>query len=843
MVHTSDLVRFLSRGNIVSSYNNVTKSYSTFHNIQHPINTNKNQKNPFSKYNILSQNNNKTIYLNDYSYTYHSTFNQNKQIYSTKQIVTGRLLYRQFSTFSKILIEEKQTKNDSINKLNPLIHEYSQESTNTNNDHDKNKDKDEDKEKDKKDEYEDKIKEIPTKKSWKERWLGISHDDSNTATFKEVWRLIKLGRKDLPLFTLAMILLTLSAAIIMALPKVTGLILDATKNFTTLDDIEIYGYSLDTFLYIMGALLLLSTAATFSRIILMRIIGENLVSRLRSTFMKNVYMQDMAFYDNNKVGDLISRLSSDAYVVSKSITQNASDGIKHSLILSSSLTMMFILSTKLSLIMLAFAPPLLFFSYLYGLKIRSLSRQLQQATGALTKVSEQQLNSIRTIQSFTAEVKELHNYNSKIRNVWKISFKDAVTNATFFGSTGILGNLTFLLTLGLGTRFVLNGSMTVGDLTAYLIYTEYCGSATFGISNFYTELFKGAGAASRLFEMLDIKPSIDPIHGHRLVSKANCSKHPVEGKELICKGHIRFENVSFTYPTRPDNPIFKNLSFDIPEGSNVCIVGPSGRGKSTIASLLLRFYKPASGKILIDEHDITEFSVHSVRQTFGFVQQEPVLIEGTIDENIRYGLPNNIARRTTHADVEWAAQKANCDFIYSLPDGFNTNIGPRGSLLSGGQRQKVALARCLIKEPPILILDEATSALDGKSEAAINETLDRLIRVGNMTTISIAHRLSTIERCEDILVLGYDGTIVEQGKFRDLWADKNSRLWKLLNTTPSEKHKDEEVEKDKQTLDKSVEDKKDDDIEVVNNARDIKNIQPSINIKTDAEPITVSNNA
>lgn len=628
------------------------------------------------------------------------------------------------------------------------------------------------------------------KPSWKERWLDISSNDSDTATFTEVWRLIKLARKDLPLFCFAMLLLTLSAAIVMSLPKITGLILDSTKNFTNLDDIRIYDYTLDTFLYIMGGLLLLSTFATFTRIILMRIIGENLVSRLRSNFMKNIYKQDMSFYDKNKVGDLISRLSSDAYVVTKSITQNASDGIKHSLILGSSLTMMFILSTKLSLIMLAFAPPLLFFSYLYGLKIRSLSRQLQEATGSLTKVSEQQLNSIRTIQSFTAEVKELHRYNSNIRNVWKISFKDAVTNATFFGSTGILGNVTFLLTLGLGTRFVLNGSMTVGDLTAYLIYTEYCGSATFGISNFYTELFKGAGAASRLFEMLDIKPKIDPIHGKKLINKQNNFNND-NNNNNICKGHIRFENVKFSYPTRPDNEIFKNLSFDIPAGSNVCIVGPSGRGKSTIASLLLRFYKPIDGKILIDGENLENYSVHSIRQTFGFVQQEPVLIEGTIDENIRYGLPLSLSKKIKHSDIEWAAQKANCDFIYTLPEKFNTNIGPRGSLLSGGQRQKIALARCLIKEPRVLILDEATSALDGKSESAINQTLERLMKVGNMTTISIAHRLSTIERCEDILVLGYDGTIVEKGKFTDLWENKNSRLWKLLNTTPSQKDEEQ----------------------------------------------------
>lgn len=634
---------------------------------------------------------------------------------------------------------------------------------------------------------------LPTKKtSWKERLLGISHNDSNNATFSEVWRLLKLGRRDLPLFCLAMTLLTLSAVIIMSLPKVTGLILDATKNFTELEDITIYGFSLDHFLYIMGGLLFLSTGATFTRIILMRIIGENLVSRLRSNFMKNIYLQDMAFYDKNKVGDLISRLSSDAYVVSKSITQNASDGIKHSLVLGTSLTMMFFLSTKLTLIMLSFAPPLLFFSYLYGIKIRSISRQLQEATGTLTKVSEQQLNSIRTIQSFTAEPKELARYNDKIRNVWRISFKDAVTNATFFGTTGILGNITFLLTLGLGTRFVLNGSMTVGDLTAYLIYTEYCGGATFGISSFYTELFKGAGAASRLFEILDIKPEIDPIHGKKIVSVKNASKNPVEGKEIICKGEINFDKVEFAYPTRPDNAIFKDLSFNIPAGSNVCIVGPSGKGKSTIASLLLRFYKPSKGGIFIDGHNLDEFSTHSIRQTFGFVQQEPVLIEGTIEENIKYGLPPRLSQKIKRSDVEWAAQKANCDFIYTLPDTFDTNIGPRGSLLSGGQRQKVALARCLIKEPAVLILDEATSALDSKSESAINATLERLMRVGNMTTISIAHRLSTIERCEYILVLGYDGAIVEQGKFRDLWADHNSRLWKLLNSKPGDDAKSDE---------------------------------------------------
>lgn len=602
--------------------------------------------------------------------------------------------------------------------------------------------------------------------TWMERWFGLTKAQQREAGFGEVKRLLRLAKRDSKLFGVAVVLLVISAIIVMALPKITGSILDATRQYDTLEDIKLYGLSLGQFLGAMAVLLLLSTFTTFGRIIILRVLGEKLVARLRSRIMKKTLRQDMTFFDENKVGDLISRLSSDAYVVSRSVTQNLSDGIKHSIVGVSSITMMFILSPKLSLILLAFGPPLIFASYIYGLKIRAISRELQQSTGSLTKVAEEQLNSIKTIQSFTAETKELVRYDDRIRDVFRISYKDALTNATFFASTGVMGNITFLLTLGVGTYLVMSGGMTVGDLTAYLMYTEYCGSATFGIANFYTELFKGAGAASRLFELLDQQPIIDGVQGQKMKSS---------------KGHIKFENVSFKYPTRPDNMVFKDLNLEINPGSNVCIVGPSGRGKSTIASLLLRFYNPDGGRITVDGEDISKYSVHSIRWLIGFVQQEPVLMPGTIRDNIVYGMPPGA--RITGDMIEWAAAKANCDFIDQFPDRFDTDIGPRGSLLSGGQKQKIAIARCLIKEPSIMILDEATSALDSRSENAINTTLNRLLRDHSMTTISIAHRLSTIERCDEILVLGYDGKIAEQGKFNELYADKNSRLYKLLNET------------------------------------------------------------
>lgn len=604
------------------------------------------------------------------------------------------------------------------------------------------------------------------KKYWMERWFGLTKEQRTEAGFSEVKRLLLLGKQDWRLFSVAIVLLIISSAIVMALPKVTGSILDATKKYDKLEDISLYGFTLNEFMAIMAGLLLLSTFTTFGRIIILRVLGEKLVSRLRSRIMKKTLRQDMTFFDENKVGDLISRLSSDAYVVSKSITQNLSDGIKYTIVGASAVSMMFMLSPKLSVILLAFAPPLLFASYVYGLKIRAISRALQQSTGSLTKVAEEQLNSIKTIQSFTAETKELTRYDDRIRDVFRISYKDAVTNATFFASTGVIGNITLLLTLGLGTFFVMDGSMTVGGLTAYLMYTEYCGSATFGIANFYTELFKGAGAASRLFELLDQDPDIDGVEGEKLKTS---------------KGHIKFEKVDFSYPTRPDNMVFRNLNLEIKPGSNVCIVGPSGRGKSTIASLLLRFYNPDSGKITIDGEDISKYSVHSIRQVIGFVQQEPVLMPGSIRDNIVYGMPPGV--KITGDMIEWAAAKANCDFIDQFPDRFDTDIGPRGSLLSGGQKQKIAIARCLIKEPRIMILDEATSALDSRSENAINTTLARLLRDQSMTTVSIAHRKSTIEKCDDVLVLGYDGNIVEEGRYDELYSNKDSRLYKLLNET------------------------------------------------------------
>jgi len=310
-----------------------------------------------------------------------------------------------------------------------------------------------------------------------------------------------------------------------------------------------------------------------------------------------------------------------------------------------------------------------------------------------------------------------------------------------------------------GGSMVKSGVISIGDLTSFLMYTAYAGSSLFGLSSFYSELMKGVGAASRLFELQDRKPTIPATLGTRVKS---------------AQGPIKFSNVSFAYPTRPAVNIFEGLDFEIPSGTNVAIVGPSGGGKSTIGSLLLRFYNPTEGTISINGVDISKMNGKSLRRRIGMVGQEPVLMSGSIAENIAYGKPH-----ATRSEIIAAARKANCQFISDFPDGLDTSVGARGAQLSGGQKQRIAIARALLKNPDILILDEATSALDAESETLVNSALAALLK-GHNTTISIAHRLSTIKRSDHIIVLGNDGKVAETGTYPALSSNPDSAFSKLM---------------------------------------------------------------
>lgn len=493
----------------------------------------------------------------------------------------------------------------------------------------------------------------------------------NSAGLGEIWRLIKIAKPESKWLALAFVFLLISSTITMSIPFSIGKILDlATKEG---GEGRLFGLDINQFYIALGVVLTLGAAANYGRIIILRIVGERIVARLRSQLYRRTYVQNAEFFDANRVGDLLSRLSSDTIIVAKSITQNLSDGLRSLVSGAAGFGAMAWVSMKLTSILLLMFPPIALGAFFYGRVIRNLSRKIQRNLGTLTKIAEERLGNVRTSQAFAGEIQEVGRYNQQVKKIFALGKKEALVSATFFSTSGFLGNMTILALLYSGGSMVKSGAISIGDLTSFLMYTAYAGSSLFGLSSFYSELMKGVGAASRVFELQDRKPTI-----HNTVGT------PVKSAQ----GPIQFKNVTFAYPTRPAVKIFDGLDFTIPSGSNVAIVGSSGGGKSTIGSLLLRFYNPVEGQIMINGVDITTMNGKSLRRRIGFVGQEPVLMSGSVAENIAYGKP-----RATRGEITAAARQANCQFIEDFPEGLDTQVGARGAQLSGGQKQRIAIAR------------------------------------------------------------------------------------------------------------------------------------------------------
>lgn len=514
------------------------------------------------------------------------------------------------------------------------------------------------------------------------------------------------------------------------------------------------------------------SAANFGRIYLLRSVGEKLVARLRSRLFAKVLSQDSYFFDvgpngkGMKTGDLILRLSSDTQIISKSLSGNISDGARALISGCVGLSMMCWVSWKLTLCMSLIFPPLILMSTVYGRRIKKLSRTIQDSLGAMTKVLEEKFNGLKTIQSFAQQRAVVHEYNYEVKDIFSKSMLEGKLSGVYYSINGFLGNITLIGLLIVGSRLINAGEITIGDLSSFMMYAVYTGTSVFGLGNFYTELMKGIGAAERIFELIDLKPSITTSLGKKVDD---------------LHGDVVFHNVNFAYPSRRDTRVFDNLNLTIGKGEHVCLVGPSGSGKSTVSQLLLRFYDPDSGVVSVNGHNIRDLNLNFYRSNIGYVQQEPLLFSGTIRDNITFGKPES-----TREDIEYATRISNSEnFISAFPNGLDTVIGPTSSgsaQLSGGQRQRISLARTLIKRPKLLILDEATSALDSRLEEAVTRNLTELSRISQITIISIAHRLSTIKNSERIIVFDSKGNIVEDGRFTQLYADPGSKLNKLLKS-------------------------------------------------------------
>ncbi|PPQ93850.1 hypothetical protein CVT25_013559 [Psilocybe cyanescens] len=599
-------------------------------------------------------------------------------------------------------------------------------------------------------------------------------DPNSTSSFAKIMSLAKPEWKPL---TIAIGLLLVSSTVSMSVPFTIGKLIDF---FSTTNPQIPFGLSV---WQASGGLMLLFTlgaTANAGRAILMRLSGQRIVGRLRERTYSAALRQEVEFVERGE-GDVLSRLTTDTSIVGESVTQNLSDGLRAIVMSTVGLGAMFYVSPKLTMLMLAVVPPVSLGAVFYGRYLKQLSNKTQEAMGEMTKIASESLTALRTVQSYNAIPQEEEKFHQKILKVLALARKEAIASGIFFGSTGWSGNITLLALLSYGGTLVSHGDISMGDLTSLLLYTVYVGSGLQMLTTFFSSIMRGIGAGMRVFEVLDRTPAIPYGKGEEV---------PQNQFETI-----KFERVHFEYPSRRGIEILKDFNLELTAGESVAIVGESGGGKSSVHSLLLRYYDPIQGKITCDGKDIRDFSTVSWRSIIGVVPQDPVLFTGTIASNIAFGNPN-----ATREDIEHAAREANCEFVWGMPNGFDTEIGRLS--LSGGQRQRLAIARALLKKPVILALDEATSSLDATSERRVNDAVDKILRSRQTTVLFVAHRLSTIARAERIVVLE-GGRITESGTYRELVGRKDSRFRVLmaaqLNAAAGEKlYLGEEVESEQE---------------------------------------------
>lgn len=480
---------------------------------------------------------------------------------------------------------------------------------------------------------------------------------------------------------------------------------------------------------------------------LFTVAGERIVAKLRTDLYAAIIRQEIGFFDTRRTGELTNRLASDTTVLQNTVTVNVSMLLRFLIMGIGAIGFLFYTSWKLTLITLAIVPIVAISGAILGKRMRKLSRAFQDALAASTVVAEETISGVRTVRSFAREKTELARYSDAVQESFKVAKHRASIIAALRGFIGFGGYGAIAAVLWAGGNMLVEGTLSIGELTSFLLYTLTVAFSLGAIAGLYEDFMKAIGASERIFELIDREPG-------------------VQGGELNVgeiTGKIDFVEVDFAYPTRLDIPVLTGLSLTIEAGEVVALVGPSGGGKSTVASLLSRLYDPDGGTIKFDEKDVTSLQVDQVRELVGVVSQEPLLFATSVADNIRYGNLN-----ATSEQIIEAATAANAhEFISNFPDGYETKVGERGVKLSGGQKQRVAIARAILKDPKILVLDEATSALDAESEYLVQEALERLM-IGR-TTIIIAHRLSTVKEADRVCVL-HEGQILQSGGHDELVA-------------------------------------------------------------------------
>lgn len=509
---------------------------------------------------------------------------------------------------------------------------------------------------------------------------------------------------------------------------------------------------------VMIALITLVSIGTYCRFYLMSWLGERISGDIRLAVFKRLVSLHPSYFENNRQGEIMSRLTTDTTLLQSIIGSSFSMALRSFLMVIGGVIMLLVTNFKLTLIVLISVPFVLMPMMIFGKKVRNLSAKSQDSVAQIGVYAGEVIQNIKIVQSYNRQQSEQNAFGNEVETTFKIALERIRQRAALFAIVMLLTFGAISGMLWVGGLDVLAGRMSGGELGAFVFYAVIVAGSTATVAEVYGELQRAAGAGKRLVELMNIQSDIKNIEKPIMLNKHT-------------KPQVEFNNVSFSYPSRPDLPALENLNLTIPAGKIIALVGPSGAGKSTVFELLQRFYDPQQGDISLDGQSISQIDLEQLRQMMAIVPQQPTLFSHNVMHNIRYGAPN-----ASDEQVFAAAQNAHAsEFIEQLPDKYESFLGEQGVRLSGGQKQRIAIARAMLKDPQILLLDEATSALDAQSEHHVQSALNKLM--ANRTTVIIAHRLATVLHA-DIIVVMDQGKIVATGSHQSLL--QSSSLYKRL---------------------------------------------------------------
>jgi ABC-type multidrug transport system fused ATPase/permease subunit len=560
------------------------------------------------------------------------------------------------------------------------------------------------------------------------------------------------------IYSIGWVFLILSSVTAMIFPLLMGQLLGNENGMGTNSiSLDLPNLGIKGIFILLVVVLAAQAIFSFFRVLLFSIVTEKTLKDIKTSAFKRFVNFPIEFFNKNKVGELTSRIATDINLLQETLNTTIAEFFRQFITIIIGVAYIVYASPSLALWMIAVIPLVIIVTIIFGVKVKKLSKRAQSESAKSNSILEEVLMGIVNVKAFTNEEFEYNRYDEKVTNVFRLSLKTGILRSFFvsFIMFFLLGAIVFIIWKA---KSMVGVEITTQEFYSFILYTVFVGASFGSLPNLYASIQKAIGSTEHLMNLIeeDIEETNQP-------------------NELMdFKGHVSFNDVKFSYPSRKEVEVLKGISFECRSGDTTALVGSSGAGKSTISALLLKFYKIDAGEIKFDGVDVSTITNESLRSQIAVVPQEVILFGGTIKENIAYG---NL--EATDQEIEEAAKKANAfDFISSFPDKMETLVGDRGIQLSGGQKQRVAIARAVLKNPKILILDEATSALDTESEKLVQDAIDKLME--NRTSFVIAHRLSTIKKADNILVLE-DGKIVQSGLHSDLIADNEGVYYKLNN--------------------------------------------------------------